>query len=55
MVTAAKCAEMGEEVMSFTKDLLHSQIHAAAQTISLEPTVSPRDRENPLAAEQKEL
>lgn len=31
MLTAAKYAKMGEEVMSFTKELLLSQIHAAAQ------------------------
>lgn len=55
MLTAAKYAKMGEEVMSFTKELLHSQIHAVAQTISSGPTVSQLDRENLLAAKQKEL
>lgn len=54
MLTAAKYAKMGEEVMSFTKELLHSQIHAVAQTISPGPTVSLLNRENLLAAKQKE-
>lgn len=55
MLTDAKYAKTGEEVMSFTKELLHSQIHAVAQTISPRPTVSLLDRENLLAAKQKEL
>lgn len=55
MLTAAKYAETGKEVMSFTKELLHSQMHAEAQTISPGLTVSPLDRENLLAGKQKEL
>lgn len=47
MLTAAKYAKMGEELMSFTKELLHSQMHAVAQTISTGPTVSlPRQGES---------
>lgn len=38
-----------KEAMPFTKELLHSQMHAVAQTISPQPTVSQEF----LAVEQK--
>lgn len=55
MLTAAKYAKTGEEVMSFTKELLLSQIHAVAQNDSPGPTMSPLNGENLLPVKQKEL
>ena len=55
MLTAAKYAKTGKEVMLFTKELLHPQMHAVAQTISPGPTVSPLGGESLLAAKQKDL
>lgn len=55
MLTAVKYAKTAKEMMMFTKELLHLQKHAVAQTISPGPTVSLHDRENLLAVKQKEL
>lgn len=57
MLTSAKVCRNGRggDVVYKRNYCIRRCNNAAAQTISLEPSVSLRDRENPLAAKQKEL